>query len=114
MKHQQLEELVKKLKKAAKENNAPVWRKIALELEKPTRKRREVNIFKIDRYAKEGETVVVPGKVLGVGELSKKVVIAAYRFSEKARKKIMEKGEIIEIEELLRKNPKGSNIRIIA
>ena len=113
-KHKQLEELVRKLKKAAIENNAPVWRKIARELEKPTRLRREVNIFKIDRYGREGEIIVVPGKVLGVGELSKKLTVAAYRFSEKARKKILSNGKIVEIEELLKKNPKGTNIRIIA
>ncbi len=114
VKHKQLEELVRLLKKTAIEHNAPVWKKIARELEKPTRLRREVNIFKIDKYAREGEIIVVPGKVLGVGELSKKVTVAAFRFSENAKKKILSNGEIISISDLIKKNPKGKNIRIIA
>ena len=95
------------------ENEAPVWRKVAKELEKPTRKRRVVNIFKIEKYANDGETIIVPGKVLGVGDLSKKVIVAAYSFSSSAREKLEKKTKILTIEELMKKNPKGKNTRII-
>ena len=58
---------------------------------------------------------MVPGVVLGSGTLTKKVTVAAWRFSSKAREKIESSGgEAISIEELLEKNPKGSNVKIFA
>jgi len=41
----------------------------------------EVNLGRIERYAQEDETVVVPGKVLGSGVLEKNVTVAAVDFS---------------------------------
>ncbi len=107
--------LIKTLRKASNKNNAKIWKVVAEKLAKPTRRRVEVNISKINRYAKENETIVVPGKVLGAGKLEKRVVVAAYAFSESAKRIIKEAGgEAITIEELLERNPKGSNVRIMA
>jgi large subunit ribosomal protein L18e len=106
-------ELLQILKKAAIENDAAVWKRVAVELEKPTRSRRIVNIYKIDKYVREGETVVVPGKVLGTGDLTKKLSVAAYSFSEDAVAKISAKGKVMTIKELVEKNPKGDKIRIM-
>ncbi len=105
--------MLKEFKKASIENGASVWKKIASELEKPTRQRRTVNIWKLDKHCSKDEVVAVPGKVLGSGELSKKMTVAAYSFSEQARKKIDEKGEAINLRELLEREPKGKNIRVI-
>jgi len=56
----------------------------------------------------------VPGKVLGTGEISKKITIAAHTFSSSACDKILNaKGEILTISELIKKNPKGSKVRIL-
>ncbi len=105
---------LRKLARRLWKTKVPIWRRIAEELMKPRRKRREVNISRINRYTKEGDVVVVPGKVLGYGFLDHKVTVAAWRFSEKAREKILEVGgEAISIEELLERNPKGSNVKII-
>lgn len=105
-----LRKLIRRLKKT----KVPIWMRIAEELEKPRRKRREVNLSKINKYTKEGDIVVVPGKVLGYGFLDHKVIVSAWRFSEKAKEKIIEiGGEAISIEELLERNPKGSNVKII-
>jgi len=49
-------------------------------------------VSKINRYAAEGKTVVVPGKVLGDGELAKPVVVVAFTFSERAKDKIERAG----------------------
>lgn len=84
-----------------------------MDLEKPSRNRRAVNLFKIEKYAKENETIIVPGKVLGTGELTKKVTVVAFNFSDSAFKKIKEKGSVVSIEELLKSNPKGKKVRII-
>lgn len=110
----QLAELISNLKRASTQNEADLWKRIAYDLEKPTRQRRIVNLSKISRYCNEDEVVVVPGKVLGSGELSKKITIAAYQFSEQAKEKIKEaKGAHIGIDELMKKNPKGKKVRII-
>ncbi len=109
-----LVDLIKHLKDASRVNEAPVWRDIALRLEGPARLWAEVNISKLDRYAGENEVVVVPGKILGAGEIAKKVTVAAYRFSGQAREKIEKAGgKNMSIEELVAKNPKGSKVRIM-
>ena len=64
--------------------NSPFWRKVADDLRKPARQRRVVNIYRIEKAALEGETVLVPGKVLSVGELNKKLSVAALTFSKNA------------------------------
>ncbi len=109
-----LRKLIRFLEKASNQYKARIWKYVAELLNKPTRQRIEVNIGKINRLTKEGETVVVPGKVLGGGILDHKVTVAAWRFSESAKKKI-EKigGEAISIEELVKRNPKGSFVKII-
>ena len=109
-----LRALIEKLKEVSRKNKAPIWKDVAMKLSKPTRQRVEVNLKRINRYAKDGETIVVPGVVLSDGILEKKVVIAAWKFSSKARKKIEEAGgKAITIEELIKLNPKGSNVRIM-
>ncbi|KUG19697.1 lsu ribosomal protein l18e [hydrocarbon metagenome] len=73
-----------------------------------------MNISKINRYAQEGETLLVPGKVLGSGVLEQSVTVAALHFSESAVNKITgANGTCMSIEELLRDNPKGRHVRIL-
>lgn len=106
--------LADELKKTARRNNAPVWEAVAEHLLKPTRRRVEVNLSKINRYAEEGEMVIVPGKVLGGGLLEKKVSIAAFSFSESALEKIKASGSrALTLAQAIRENPKGRNTRII-
>ena len=112
-KNSSLTELLQLLKKAALENDAPVWKRIASDLEKPTRARRLVNIYKLEKLVKDGDVVVVPGKVLGTGDFTKKITVAAYSFSEEAHKKISSKGHALTIKELVAKNPKGEKVRIM-
>lgn len=109
-----LRKLIDKLYKASKENQAPAWARVAELLERPTRRRVAVNLSKINRYAREGETILVPGKVLGAGMLEKRVTIAAFSFSKTALEKIKAAGgRAITLEEALRENPKASKTRII-
>lgn len=107
-------ELVQELKKQSSVQKVNLWRRIADELEKPTRHRRIVNISKIEKIAKDGETIIVPGKVLGTGSLNKKMNVAAYNFSKQAVDKILgAKGNAISIPDLMKSNPKGNKVRII-
>ncbi len=109
-----LRKIIDDLKRLGYANNTGLWLRIAEDLEKPTRQRRIVNLFKINLHTKDGETIVVPGKVLGTGELNHRVVVAAWSFSESAKEKIKNaKGECITIQQLVEKNPKGKDVRII-
>ena len=109
----QLQTLVSSLKRLGIEQQCKLWKRIALDLERPTRIRRMVNVYKIDRYAKEGDVILVPGKVCGDGELTKKVTVAAYQFSDSARAKINVNGKAVSIQELMKENPKAQKVRII-
>jgi len=109
-----LKKLIEELRRKSLEENVRIWKRVAEILEKPTRRRVEINLKHIEREAKEGETIVVPGVVLSEGKLTKKVTIAAWRFSAKAKEKIEKAGaRAISIEELVKENPKGSNVRIM-
>ena len=100
--------LIEDLKK--KEGN--IWKSVASDLSRPSRKRRIVNLSKISRLSKENETILVPGKVLGSGVLEHKITISAYQFSESAKVKLKESGsKILELNDLAKQSPKG--IRII-
>ncbi|MCD6409852.1 MAG: 50S ribosomal protein L18e [Candidatus Verstraetearchaeota archaeon] len=106
--------LARSLRKAARQHKAPIWRAVSELLMLPTRSRIAINVSRINRYAKEGETVVIPGKVLGAGKLTKKVRVAAFAFSKAAQQKIEAAGgECLSIEELVQENPKGSGVRIM-
>lgn len=110
----QLIQLIRELKKKSIEDKAGLWKKVATDLEKPTRQRRIVNLTNIDKYANENEIVVVPGKVLSQGELTKKITLAAFKFSESAKEKILEShGQVMTIEELMKKNPKPSEVKVL-
>lgn len=102
------------LRKAARKNNARIWRTVAEHLSKPRKRRVAVNLSRINRYTQDGDVVVVPGKVLGSGLLTHSVTVAAFDFSRQARQKIVDaKGKCLSIPELIELNPKGSNVKII-
>jgi large subunit ribosomal protein L18e len=105
-----LRKLISDLRKQSK----PIWKRVAEDLEKSRRNRRVVNLSRINRYSKEGEVVVVPGKVLGDGVLEKKLDIAAFQFSQSAIEKIKNAGgNAMTIKELLEKNPEGKGVKLL-
>ena len=106
-----LRKLIIDLDNLGKKQKVPLWTRIAFELNRPTRKRREVNLKQINLHINDGEIALVPGKVLGDGELTKKAKVAAFRFSESARSKLK---DAMSIEQLAKENPKGKGVRIIA
>src|SRR3989344_1732324 len=108
---QELRKLIIDLRKLSVKQKVNLWKRIADDLEKPTRKRREVNLYKISKYTKKEETALIPGKVLSLGNLDKKITIAAYKFSKEAKDKINKIGKAISIKELIKENPKGKKIR---
>ncbi len=111
----QLIALISDLKAKTREDpKAAIWRDVALRLEAPSRTWAEANLSKIEKYAQDGETIVVPGKVLAAGDLTKKVNVAAYSFSAKAVAQIAAAGgKTMTIRTLMAENPKGSKVRIM-
>jgi len=106
--------LIRSLRKMAKENEAKIWREIAEDLSHSRKKRIAVNISKLNRHTQKDETAVVPGKVLGAGKIDHPINVAAFAFSERAQRKILDaKGKCMSILELIEKNPKGSHVKII-
>lgn len=110
----QLVELIQELKKQSSIEKVKIWKRIATDLEKPSRNRRVVNIYNLNKYTRPEETVIIPGKVLGVGELNHKINVAAFNFSCQAAQKIINaSGRIYSIYDLMKVNPKGRKVRII-
>ena len=106
----ELRRLIALLRKSEK----GLWKRVAYDLSRSARQRRRVSLSRLNVNAIEGETVVVPGTVLGSGIISKKIVVAAFRISESAKKRISEAGgSTMSIKDLISKNPEAKGVRLI-
>ncbi|MEM5872473.1 MAG: 50S ribosomal protein L18e [Candidatus Aenigmatarchaeota archaeon] len=106
--------LIEEIRNRGYRENIPFLIKLADELEKPRRRKTEVNLSKLNKICKENETVVVPGKVLSSGTIKKPIKVAASSFSMSAIEKIQKSGgKVLTIEELIKENPKGTNVKIV-
>jgi large subunit ribosomal protein L18e len=90
-----------------------IWKQVSKKLSGPRRNRIEANLYRINKKTKENDTIVVPGKILGLGDLNHRLTIACLDYSTSAKDKIEKSGsKLITIEELLEQNPEGKNIKI--
>ena len=90
------------------------WFRISEILSSPRKNRVEKNISIINNETKDGESVVVPGKVLSVGEIDKKVRVIALNFSGNAQSKILKAGgKVSTILDEIKKNPEAKGIKIL-
>jgi len=106
--------VIRSLRKRAQDSNAPIWRDVAAQLSSSKRRRVAVNLSRLNRHTRAKETVVVPGKVLGAGNLDHPVSVAAFSFSTQARLKISKaRGKCLSIPELIEANPEGKNVKIM-
>jgi large subunit ribosomal protein L18e len=110
----QLIELIGQLKKESREKQAPIWLDVADHLAKSRSQRVAVNLSRLNRHTKKADVVIVPGKILAAGNIEHSVTVASFDISDKAKAKLDSvKAKYITIQELLKKNPKGSNVKII-
>ncbi len=110
----QLTALIFHLKKESRDKQAPIWLDVADHLARPRTQRVVVNLSKLSRHTKKADVVIVPGKVLGTGTIDHAVTVASFDISATAKAKLdAVKAKHITILELLEKNPKGSNVKII-
>jgi large subunit ribosomal protein L18e len=111
-----LSDLIAELKKKAIVESSPFWKRIASDLEKSSRNRnmRIVNLSRLNRFTKENETVIVPGKVLGSGSIDHKITVVAFMFSGGAADKLKKQNcGALSIYEFISKKPKTSEVRIM-
>jgi len=107
--------LVKELEKAASKEEAGIWKAVAEALSRSRKNRPEVNIYRINKHTQDGDVVVVPGNVIGSGKLAHKVDVAAFKFTEGAKKEIISSGgKVLTIPELIRENARGSGVKILS
>ncbi len=92
----------------------PAWLKLAKLLSQSTRNQSSVNLEDIDSQISMGDTVLVPGRVLSVGEITKKVRICSFGISKEAAEKLKKtKSEWVHILDEIKKNPKAEGLKII-
>ncbi len=114
MTNQVVQRLAYDLKKASKSNDAPIWLKLSKLALKPSRVRRAVNINKIAHLTKDGDIVIVPGKVLGTGNILHKITLFSFSISNTAATKIIESGgKILKFEDMAKQYPTGTGVQLI-
>ncbi len=90
-----------------------IWKKISKKIAGPRRNRVEANLYRINKKTKKGDVIIVPGKVLANGNLDHQLTIACLNSSKSAIKKIKASGsKLMSIEELLKENPEGKNVKV--
>lgn len=110
-----LRELLRELEGAAKLHRAPIWHAVARRLDRARHRAVPLNVGHLERAAGPSETVVVAGKLLAAGRLSKPLTVAAFAYSESARGKIHAAGgKALSIPELLKHHPDGAGVRLVA
>jgi len=116
--------LKKKLKRKSNPNlvnmitflrkQSPFWLKVSEYLAKSKRKSIKVNLGRIEMIAKPNSVVLVPGKVLADGEITKQITIAAFSFSEEAKLKLHKaKSRMVKIDDLSKENKEGKGVILI-
>ena len=112
--NQEVVSLISFLKKYSYEEEAPIWRDIAKRLERPNRSWAVVNVSKLDRFAEAQDAVIVPGSLLGSGEINKPLTVAAVKVSHSAIVKIENAGgSVVTLDKLATDMPKGKGIKIL-
>jgi len=92
----------------------PAWEKIIKKVSGSRRKRLELNLDEIDNQTKDNDLVIIPGRVLGKGNIKKKIKISAMKYTESAKEKLKEsKIEFNLIEEEIKSNPEGKGIKVL-
>lgn len=101
------------VEKSKEASQTKFWKAMVKSLKVPSRQKKSVNVYILDKYTKNDETAAVAGKVLAAGEVRKKLKVAGYSFSEEAKKKIINAGgKVMSLKELLKENPKAKKVRM--
>lgn len=76
------------------------------------RSKKPVNVSRLEKAGKKESTLIVPGKVLGTGSISKPVKVYAWSYSKEAREKIKRAGgQALSMNELAKDKAKGRIVK---
>ncbi len=89
LKNLQTQKLIENLYKLSKDKKKDIYSVVARILESSTRKQPSKNLFNLQKMTCvfDEDIVVIPGKLLGTGNLEKKITIYCLNASESAKKK---------------------------
>lgn len=90
------------------------WKPIAKILSNGTRLYSSVNLKEIDAQTTAGDTILIIGKVLSSGDLTKKLRICALGISESAKDKLAKtKSEYVSIADEIKSNKKAEGLKLL-
>jgi len=113
---QETRDTIVKLEKYGKKTKKAVWKDLAKRLKKPSRIRAKINVYRLNELAEKNKDkiLVIAGKVLAKGNIEKKIEVACFTYSEKAKEKIIaNKGTIISLTDLIDKKISADKMVII-
>ena len=111
----ELVRLVGELRRTARTRRAAIWTAVADRLERSRHQTRPVNVGHLERLTHADETVIVPGKLLADGLLTKRLTVAAFAYSAEARSKVQAAGGVtLTLHDLVRSRPDGAGVRLLA
>ncbi|MCP4763113.1 MAG: 50S ribosomal protein L18e [archaeon] len=91
-----------------------IWKNVSEILGKPARIHPEINLYRLNKITKDGDICVIPGKILGSGNLDHKITVGTLKISDLAKEKLAKANcNVLTIEQLVEKYPTGSGVRII-
>ena len=91
-----------------------IWRRTSEIIGKPARNRVEINLFRLNKITKDNDIVLIPGKILGSGNMDHSITCASLNISTLAEEKLKNaKCSVLSIHELMEKYPTGSGIRLL-
>lgn len=112
--HKKTNPMVKDAIMTALKTKNSAWHAVAQRLSSATRCYDSKNLSEVDAATTAGDTVVVLGKVLSGGDVTKKIRIAALGFSQGARDKLKKtKSEAVFIAEEIAKNQKAAGVKFL-
>jgi len=109
-----LDNALQTLRVAWRSSRSPIWRAAIKMLMKTRSRRVEVNVGKIDKLSKDGDVILVPGKVLGGGTVSHSIVVGCFNCSKAASDKIRKAGgKALTLTEFVEKYRDGKGVLLI-
>lgn len=91
-----------------------IWGSLSAQVMRSRRRMPVINLDRLNRVTAKGDTVAVPGKVLGGGRIDHPVTVAAMHFSLTSAKAIEGAGgEVLSLTELAKRKPDGKGVRMI-
>ena len=101
-------EIVETIVLAKKNNLLDLSKKLSM----ARSKYKDINLDELEKV--EGDRILVVGKVLGSGNISRKIGVAALSYSKQAREKLKNAGcDVKTIKEALNKNPTLDGVTIL-